>query len=176
MTEGKEAHPLVQLARKTIEAYVQRGERIRPPAPDEMTPEMKSRAGTFVSLHRHGNLRGCIGTIEPTQPNVAQEVIQNAISAATRDPRFPPLRPEELADLDISVDVLTEPEPVESLEDLDPKRYGVIVQSGWRRGLLLPDLEGVDTVEYQVDIARQKAGIAPGEPVQLFRFEVKRYH
>lgn len=176
MTEKKEAHPLVQLARKTIAAYVRRGERIQPPAPNEMTPEMKPRAGTFVSLHKHGNLRGCIGTIEPTQPNVAQEVIQNAISAATRDPRFPPVRPEELADLDISVDVLTEPEPVGSLEELDPKRYGVIVQSGWRRGLLLPDLEGVDTVEYQVDIARQKAGIAPGEPVQLFRFEVKRYH
>lgn len=176
MTEKKEAHPLVQLARKTIEAYVRRGERIQPPVPNEMTPEMKPRAGTFVSLHKHGNLRGCIGTIEPTQPNVAQEVIQNAISAATRDPRFPPVRPEELADLDISVDVLTEPEPIESLEELNPKRYGVIVQSGWRRGLLLPDLEGVDTVEYQVDIARQKAGIAPGEPVQLFRFEVKRYH
>jgi uncharacterized protein (TIGR00296 family) len=106
---------------------------------------------------------------------VAQEVIRNAISAATRDPRFPPVRPEELDHLDVKVDVLTEPEPVQSTDQLDPKRYGVIVQCGWRRGLLLPDLEGVDTVEYQVDIARRKAGIGPQEPVQLYRFEVKRY-
>ena len=142
-----------------------------------MTPEMKKRAGTFVSIHKHGMLRGCIGTIEPTQPNVALEVIQNAISAATRDPRFPPITPDELDDLDIKVDVLSEPEPVKSLEELDPKRYGVIVKSArdWRRGLLLPDLEGVDTVEYQVDIARRKAGIRPDEPIELYCFEVVRY-
>jgi AmmeMemoRadiSam system protein A len=122
-------------------------------------------------------LRGCIGTIEPTQANVALEVIQNAISAATQDPRFPPIVPEELADLDIKVDVLGEPEPVDGLEELDPKRYGVIVKSArdWRRGLLLPDLEGVDTVESQVDIARRKAGIRPDEPIELYRFEVVRY-
>jgi AmmeMemoRadiSam system protein A len=138
---------------------------------------MEKRAGTFVSIHKHGMLRGCIGTIEPTQANVAQEVIQNAISSATRDPRFPPIGPEELADLDIKVDVLGESEPVDGLEELDPKRYGVIVQSArdWRKGLLLPDLEGVDTVEYQVDIARRKAGIRPGEPIKLYRFEVVRY-
>jgi uncharacterized protein (TIGR00296 family) len=106
---------------------------------------------------------------------MAQEVIQNAISAATRDPRFPPVQPEELESLDIKVDVLTEPEPIDSIDQLDPKRYGVIVESGWRRGLLLPDLEGVDTVEYQVDIAMRKAGISPGEPMQMYRFEVKRY-
>ena len=137
---------------------------------------MQGWAGTFVSLHdSRGNLRGCIGTIEPQQPTVAQEVIQNAISAATRDPRFPPVQPEELEGLDIKVDVLTEPEPIDSMDQLDPKRYGVIVESDWRRGLLLPDLEGVDTVEYQVDIAMRKAGIRPDEPVQLYRFEVKRY-
>jgi len=138
---------------------------------------MEKQAGTFVSIHKHGMLRGCIGTIEPTQANVAQEVIQNAISAATRDPRFPPVRPEGLADLDIKVDVLSEPEPVESMDELDPRRYGVIVQSArdWRKGLLLPDLEGVDTVEYQVDIARRKAGIWPDEPIKLYRFEVVRY-
>jgi uncharacterized protein (TIGR00296 family) len=106
---------------------------------------------------------------------VAQEVIQNAVSAATRDPRFPPVQPEELEGLDIKVDVLTEPEPIDSMDQLDPKRYGVIVESGWRRGLLLPDLEGVDTVEEQVDIAMRKAGIRPGEPIKLYRFEVKRY-
>ncbi len=168
------AHPLVELARKTIESYVREKRTIKPPA--ELEPEMRGRAGTFVSLHdRRGNLRGCIGTIEPQQPTVAQEVIQNAISAATRDPRFPPVQPEELEDLDIKVDVLSKPEPVDSLDQLDPKRYGVIVESGWRRGLLLPDLEGVDTVEYQVEIAMRKAGIRPGEPMQLYRFEVKRY-
>jgi len=169
------SHPLVKLAKETIENYVRHGKIIQPPK--ELTPEMEKRAGTFVSIHKHGMLRGCIGTIEPTQANVAQEVIENAISAATRDPRFPPIMPEELADLDIKVDVLSEPEPVESLEELDPRRYGVIVQSArdWRKGLLLPDLEGVDTVEYQVDIARRKAGIWPDEPIELYRFEVVRY-
>jgi AmmeMemoRadiSam system protein A len=168
-------HPLVQLAKETIENYVRQGKTIQPPR--ELTPEMEKQAGTFVSIHKHGMLRGCIGTIEPTQANVAQEVIQNAISAAIHDPRFPPIMPEELADLDIKVDVLGEPEPVESLEELDPRRYGVIVKSArdWRKGLLLPDLEGVDTVEYQVDVARRKAGIWPDEPIELYRFEVVRY-
>ena len=167
-------HPLVQLARQAIEAYVRQRQRIKPPA--ELTPEMQERAGAFVSLHKHGELRGCIGTFEPTQPNVAQEVIRNAISSATQDPRFYPVQPNELADLEISVDVLSPPEPVQSLAELDPKRYGVIVECGWRRGLLLPDLEGVDTVEYQVDIARRKAGIGRDEPVQLYRFSVRRFH
>jgi AmmeMemoRadiSam system protein A len=168
------AHPLVELARKTVESYVREKHTTKPP--EQLVPEMQGQAGTFVSLHdSQGNLRGCIGTIEPQQPTVAQEVIQNAINAATHDPRFPPVQPEELEGLDIKVDVLTEPEPIDSEDQLDPKRYGVIVESGWRRGLLLPDLEGVDTVEYQVDIAMRKAGIRPGEPMQLYRFEVKRY-
>ena len=168
-------HPLVQLAKDTIENYVQHGKTIQPP--EESTPEMEKRAGAFVSIHKHGMLRGCIGTIEPTQANVAQEVIQNAISSATRDPRFPPIMPDELADLDIKVDVLGEPEPVDGLEELDPRLYGVIVKSARdrRRGLLLPDLEGVDTVEYQVDVARRKAGIRPDEAIELYRFEVVRY-
>jgi AMMECR1 domain-containing protein len=107
---------------------------------------------------------------------VAEEVIRNAISAATRDPRFAPVQPNELVELDISVDVLSPPEAIQSLDQLDPKRYGVIVQSGSRRGLLLPDLEGVDSAEQQVGIARRKALIDPREPVHLYRFEVKRYH
>jgi len=168
-------HPLVQLAKDTIENYVRHGDAIQPP--EELPREMEKQAGAFVSIHKHGMLRGCIGTIEPTQANVAQEVIQNAISASTRDPRFPPIGPEELADLDIKVDVLGEPEPVDGLEELDPRRYGVIVKSARdrRRGLLLPDLEGVDTVEYQVDVARRKAGIRPDEAIELYRFEVVRY-
>lgn len=169
-----EEHPLVALARRTIERYVRDGEVIEPP--EELTPEMSKRAGVFVSLHRGGQLRGCIGTIDPLRANVAQEIIANAISAATRDPRFPPLTPEELSDLDISVDVLTEPEPIPSIRELDPKVYGVIVESGTRRGLLLPDLEGVDTAEQQVAIALRKAWISPTEPYRLYRFRVVRYH
>jgi len=166
-------HPLVQLARDTIEAYVNEGRVLSPPR--ELTPEMKQKAGVFVSLHKFGELRGCIGTFEPTQPNVAGEIISNAISSATLDPRFPPVAPEELRDLEYSVDVLTKPRPVKDEKELDPKKYGVIVECGFRRGLLLPDLEGVDTVNQQVDICCQKAGILPGEPVNLYAFEVKRY-
>jgi AmmeMemoRadiSam system protein A len=166
-------HPLVQLARKTIETYLKEDKIISPP--EELTPEMKEKAGVFVSLHRHGQLRGCIGTFVPTTENVAREVIRNAIESSTRDPRFPPLTQEELEDLEISVDVLSEPEPVSSIADLDPKKYGVIVKSGWRRGLLLPDLEGVDTPEEQIAICRRKAGIGEDEPIELFRFKVRRY-
>jgi len=166
-------HPLVQLARATIEAYVREGKVIRPPA--ELTPEMQQQAGTFVSLHRRGQLRGCIGTFEPTQENVAEEIIHNAISSATQDPRFMPVEPRELADLEINVDVLSTPEPVSDAEELDPKRDGIIVSAGRRRGLLLPDLDGVDTVAQQIDICRHKAGIGPNEPVRLQRFTVKRY-
>jgi hypothetical protein len=136
---------------------------------------MSQRAGVFVSLKKYGELRGCIGTFEPTRANVAEEIIANAISSATRDPRFPPVNTAELPHLSYSVDVLTKPEPVESQNELDPKRYGVIVESGGQRGLLLPDLEGVNTVEEQISICRQKGGILPHEPVKLYRFEVKRY-
>lgn len=172
-----ESHPLVKLARKTIETFVREGRRIEPPT--ELTPEMQRPAGAFVTLHRHGQLRGCIGTISPTQDTVAKEVIHNAISAATHDPRFPPVTRGELHDLDVKVDVLGEPEEVHSLDELDPKRYGLIVQSKthpWKRGLLLPDLEGIDTVEKQVYWTRyHKAGITdPDEPVTMERFEVVR--
>ena len=173
--EARVEHPLVRLARRTIEEYVRRGKIIPPPPPQEMTPEMRRRAGVFVSLKKHGQLRGCIGTFLPTTENVATEVIHNAIAAATEDPRFPPVQPHELEDLEISVDVLSEPEPVESLDGLDPREYGVIVESGWRRGLLLPDLDGVDTVEHQLSIAMAKAGISPDEPVKVYRFRVQRY-
>ena len=166
-------HPLVKLAKKTVESYVKEGKVI--PKPEELTPEMRQQAGVFVSIHKRGELRGCIGTIEPQRNNVAEEIIANAISSATRDPRFLPITPDELKDLSYSVDVLTKPEPIWSKDQLDHKRYGVIVEAGFRKGLLLPDLEGVDSVDYQIDICRQKAGIAPNEPVRLYRFEVKRY-
>jgi AmmeMemoRadiSam system protein B/AmmeMemoRadiSam system protein A len=164
--------PLVRLAKETVETYVREG---KTPQPKELTPEMKERAGAFVSIHKFDELRGCIGTFEAVEENVAKETIANAVSSATRDPRFPPIAPNELKDLSYSVDVLTHPESIESQDQLDPRKYGVIVEAGWRRGLLLPDLEGVDSVERQIDICRQKAGIMPSEPVKLYRFEVKRY-
>lgn len=170
--KGIEMSPLVRLARKTVETYVKEGKTLQP---GELTPEMKGKAGVFVSIHKSGGLRGCIGTFEPTRKNVAEETITNAISSATRDPRFSPIAPNELKDLSYNVDVLSAPEPIDSQDQLDPRKYGVIVESGFKRGLLLPDLEGVDTVDYQIDICRQKAGIAPDEPIKLYRFEVKRY-
>jgi len=168
-------HPLVKLAKDAVERYI-REHTVLPVRDQDLTPEMKQSAGVFVCLKVRGMLRGCIGTFEPAEKDVATETVRNAVSAATCDPRFPCVRAEELPEIEYSVDVLTPPEKVSGTADLDPKRYGVIVQAGRRRGLLLPDLEGVDTVEYQVSIAMQKAGITPGTPVTLYRFEVKRYH
>ncbi|MCJ7576355.1 MAG: AmmeMemoRadiSam system protein A [Dehalococcoidia bacterium] len=171
MTEG-EHHPVVKLAKEAVESYIRRG---KMPKPRELTPEMKERAGVFVSLHKHGQLRGCIGTFEPAKDSVAEEIIANAISSSTMDPRFPPVTASELDDLDYSVDILTAPEPVADLSQLDPKEYGVIVESGWKRGLLLPDLEGVDSVEEQIAICRLKAGISASEPLNLYSFQVRRF-
>lgn len=165
---------MVQLARKTIEEYLKTG-KISPPD-IELPPDLPSRAGVFVSLKRKGQLRGCIGTITPQERTLAEEVQKNALSSAFRDPRFPPLSPSELSDLEISVDVLTPPEVVKDRSELDPARYGVIVESGWRKGVLLPALEGVETIEEQLSIALQKAGISPREPYKIYRFEVQRFH
>ena len=164
----------VSLARETIEKYILSRERNT--VPDRLPSEMKNRkAGVFVSIHKDGRLRGCIGTILPVRRNIAEEIIENAISASTRDPRFDPVRPEELDRLEISVDVLSEPERIGSRDELDMKRYGVIVSSGAKRGLLLPDLEGVDTVDEQISIAMRKGGISPEDRVTLERFEVIRH-
>lgn len=165
----------VLLAKRTIEDYLRSGKVISPPS---RIPEVfQKKAGTFVSLHKKGRLRGCIGTYLPTQDNLANEIIKNAISAATQDPRFPPVDTSEIKDLEISVDVLSRPEPVKSQRELDPKKYGVIVSKGWQKGLLLPDLEGVDTVEQQLEIAKQKAGLGetPVEQLEIQRFTVTRY-
>jgi len=166
--------PYVRLARHTLEAYVREG-RI-PKLPEDLPEEMlSSRAGVFVSIKKHGQLRGCIGTYLPTCKNIAEEIQRNAVAAGCQDPRFYPVGPEELDDLEYSVDVLTKPEPVNSIDELDPKRYGVIVRKGTRSGLLLPDLEGVDSVEEQLRIVLSKAGIRPDEKYQIERFEVIRH-
>ncbi len=167
-------HPLVQLAKETIELYIREGS-IREVREEELTPELRQRAGVFVCLKIDGVLRGCIGTFQPQEPTIAHETVRNALSAATCDPRFTCVRSDELPVIEYTIDVLTPPEPVRDKSELDPKRYGVIVQAGTRRGLLLPDLEGVESVDYQVGIAMQKADIPSGSQVSLFRFEVKRY-
>lgn len=157
--------------------------------PKDLPKEMLTKkAGVFVSIHKkptatlrvtatgEGELRGCIGTFLPTKKNIALEIIDNAVSAATHDYRFKPITSEELPDLEISVDELEEPEPVQGLTSLDAKKYGVIVKSeNGRTGLLLPDLEGVNTPEQQIAIARQKASISPNEPIYLYRFMVTRH-
>ena len=168
--------PYVKLARASVEHYILHHKKL--PLPQDLPSELVSRrAGAFVSIHEHGRLRGCIGTIAPVQDSLAQEIIDNAVSASTRDPRFDPIKADELAWLEISVDVLGDPEPISSSRELDVKRYGVIVTKGRKRGLLLPDLDGVDTVEQQISIAKSKAGIAEWDRnVQLQRFEVVRHH
>lgn len=165
----------VQLARKTIEKYIISGR--KPEVTEDLPVELRERrAGAFVSIKKDGQLRGCIGTIQAVQSCLAQEIIENAVSASVRDPRFSPIEPEELESLVISVDVLGETEKISSPEELDTKKYGVIVTKGRKRGLLLPNLEGIDTVEEQIAIAKQKAGIGAQEEVELERFEVVRHY
>lgn len=164
----------VRLARASVEHYVRTGRRLEMPdgLPGDMT---RRRAGVFVSLHEDGRLRGCIGTIAPATPCIAQEIIDNGVSAAARDPRFNPVELGELDKLVYSVDVLEPPERIDSPSQLDVKKYGVIVTKGGRRGLLLPNLDGVNSVDEQIAIAKRKAGIAQREDVELERFEVTRH-
>ncbi len=174
-TEQPGGEELLALARRAIETFVREGRVIEKPS--SLDPTLNQRAACFVSIKTfERDLRGCIGTIEPVKETLAEELISNAVSSATRDPRFPPVMPEELSHLRYSVDVLSTPEPVQ-FEELDPKIYGVIVEdeSGGRRGLLLPDLQGVETARQQVDIAARKAGIAPGTPLKFSRFRVERF-
>ncbi|MBP5451709.1 MAG: AmmeMemoRadiSam system protein A, partial [Treponema sp.] len=165
----------VKLARASAEYYVKNGKVMEVPdwVPDEI---LNAKAGAFVSVHKFGALRGCIGTILPTKDNLAQEIVRNAVSAVSEDPRFEAVEPGELKWLEINVDVLSEPKKIKSKDELDVKKYGVIVQSGYKRGLLLPDLDGVDTVDQQVSIAMRKGGISPGDKIELLRFEVVRHY
>jgi AmmeMemoRadiSam system protein A len=134
------------------------------------------RRACFVSIKTlSGDLRGCIGTVVPVQPSLDREIVENAVASSTRDPRFPPMQPEELSSVVFSVDVLSEPEKVSDESLLDARKWGVIVSKGTRRGVLLPDLEGVDTVEAQLEIASRKAGIYDMNGVSIERFSVERY-
>jgi AmmeMemoRadiSam system protein A len=164
----------VKLAREAIDLYIKSGEVLK--TPDPLPEAFSDKRGVFVSIKKRGELRGCIGTFQPSRDNLALEIIHNAISAATQDPRFQPVSVDELSDISVSVDVLSEPEKISSLDELDPEKYGIIVESNdGRRGLLLPDLEGVDTVQQQIGITRRKAGILPEEEVNIYRFKVVRH-
>ena len=170
--ESAQETEIVSLARATLGATL-RGDALPPPVlADAAYPR---RAGAFVTLHRESRLRGCIGTISPTKPTLGEEVAHNVLEAAFEDPRFEPLTAEEFGDLEMSVDVLHAAEPA-TIEELDPKRFGVIVTAGYRRGLLLPDLDGVDDAATQIEIALQKAGIRPDEDFSIERFRVDRFH
>ena len=179
MREGSDGY--VKLAWASLESYVRSRKKLKvrdiPAELSESLPDeiFSKKAGAFVSIHKNGQLRGCIGTIAPTKDSVAEEIIQNAISASTRDPRFDPITVDELDMLEVNVDILGEPEDIESIKQLDVKKYGVIVTSGYKRGLLLPDLEGVDDPKTQVSIAMRKGGILPSDKYSLQRFEVVRH-
>jgi AmmeMemoRadiSam system protein A len=166
-------HALAELAKRSVDEYVRNGNVLSPPEP--LPADMRKKAGVFVCIKRHGELRGCIGTFLPCCDNVAAETIRNAISAAAQDPRFLKVAEGELHELRYSVDVLSTPEKVDDISELNPKEFGVIVVCGHRRGLLLPDLDGVDTVEEQLRIARMKAGIMPDEELEILRFRVTRH-
>ena len=166
----------VRLARMSIEHFVRTHSFASLPSdlPQEL---IEKRAGAFVSIKKYGKLRGCIGTFLPAQKTLAEEIFYNAVSAAAHDGRFEPIEEHELNRLVYSVDVLSMPEPIESAAQLNPKIYGVIVKSltDNRRGLLLPDLAGIDTAEDQIAIAREKARIQPKEAIALARFTVERH-
>jgi AmmeMemoRadiSam system protein A len=166
---------ILKLAKKTIENFINSGKIIQPPKP--LPKELSKKAGVFVSIHlKTGELRGCIGTFLPTQKNLAQEIIQNAVAASSQDPRFSPITKEELNNLEISVDVLSTPIQIKDIKELDAKKFGVIVKSSdGKTGLLLPDLEGVKTVSQQIQIASQKAGISPDEKIIIYKFSVQRF-
>jgi len=172
----------VTLARETIEVWVKTRTRLDWHKFKSIILQSKlinklesTKAGTFVSIHKNGKLRGCIGTIGPTHPNIAHEIISNAIQASSYDTRFEPINEEELLALEIKVDVLGEIEEVKDIGDLDVEKYGVIVEYEGRRGLLLPNIEGINSVHEQISIAKQKAGIGNDKQVKLSRFEVTRY-
>ena len=172
--EEQDKDPYIKLARLSIYNYINNHTLMA--VPDGLDPEMiNKKAGAFVSIHKEGRLRGCIGTIVSTRDSIASEIIHNAISAAVKDFRFDPITEDELDELDISVDILGDSEDINSKDELDVKRYGVIVYTDTKRGLLLPNLDNVDTIDEQVQIALNKAGITKDEEFKMKRFEVIRH-
>ena len=167
-------HPYIEIAKRAVSEYVKNRKILT--CPKEIPSDMQKRAGVFVCLKKSGELRGCIGTFLPCEENIYKEIIKNAISAATGDPRFFPVEEDELDDIEYSVDLLSEPEKIKDISELDSKKYGVIVVKGHKKGLLLPDLEGVNSVDEQLRIAKMKAGIDPSDKeVEICRFTVERY-
>lgn len=171
---ASENHPLVSLAIRSVKHQLEKGQPL--PCPNPLSEEMQRQAGTFVSIKKNGLLRGCIGTIQPKYANLAEEVIQNAIKAANEDPRFPAVEIQELKDLTFSVDVLTTPEKINDTTSLDVKRYGLIVRSENKKGLLLPNLENIKTIDQQLKVCLKKGGIKKTDMYELYRFEVKRFN
>lgn len=170
----KEEKYITDLARKAVEEYIVSGKEVE--FNEEEIPEILNRkAGVFVTLKKNGKLRGCMGTFSPVQKNAAYEIVSNAMTAAENDPRFPEVEKEELQDIKISVDILSEPEEIRDNNELNPKKYGILVKGGHQTGLLLPDLEGIDTAEEQVNIAKRKAGLEENTEVEIYRFTVSRF-
>ncbi len=167
-------HSTVNLAIEAVRYFLANGKPL--PRPDNLGNEFNEKSAVFVSIKQNKNLRGCIGSITPKTQNLGNEIILNAVKAATKDPRFPPISKLELSNLTFSVDVLTPLEAIEGLSNHNPKKYGLVVKNGSKSGLLLPDLEGVKTAEKQLEICKKKAGISASESVEMFRFQVKRYY
>ncbi|MDH3257095.1 MAG: AmmeMemoRadiSam system protein A [Nitrospinota bacterium] len=167
-------HPYISLAQESIHHFLNHREKLS--CPDPLSKELKSRSGAFVSIKKLKQLRGCIGTLEPCAPNLAMEIIENALKAALHDPRFSPVTAEELQYLTYSIDVIQPLEKVSSVEELDHNTYGLVVRSNGKQGVLLPDLEGVNSIEEQIRICRAKGEIPDDEPVDMYRFKVDRFH
>jgi AmmeMemoRadiSam system protein A len=170
---GALQHPYVSLARESIHHYLNHHEKLSCPSP--LSNDLKSRSGAFVSIKKLQQLRGCIGTLEPCEPNLAMEIIENALKAALNDPRFSPITLGELQDLTYSIDVVRPLEKVSDVSDLDPKTYGLVVRSNGKQGVLLPDLEGVNSTEEQIQICRSKGKIPDDELIEMYRFKVERF-
>ena len=166
-------HPYVSLAQESIHHYLNYSEKLSCPNP--LSNDLKSRSGAFVSIKKLKQLRGCIGTLEPCEPNLAMEIISNALKAALHDPRFSPVTQGELLELTYSIDVIQPLEKVSSTAELDPSRYGLVVKSNGKQGVLLPDLEGVDSTEEQIQICRAKGKIPDDETIEMYRFKVERF-
>jgi AmmeMemoRadiSam system protein A len=166
-------HSTVNLAIEAVRYFLTNGKPL--PRPENLSNEFNEKFAVFVSIKQNKNLRGCIGSITPKTPNLGNEIILNAVKAATKDPRFPPISRLELSNLTFSVDVLTLLEPIRDFSKHNPKKYGLVVKQGSKSGLLLPDLEGIKTAEKQLEICNKKAKISSSESVEMFRFEVKRY-